>query len=94
MDLHKIDCVLVSIQDNIFRLGSSNFENGRGKSPYDPKLLTASMLIGECVRQCEAKVRDAENHVWTGKKEIIIPIITEILKFMYHFHLNLSLKLC
>lgn len=22
-------------------------ENGRGKSPYDPKLLTASMLIGE-----------------------------------------------
>lgn len=46
-----IDCVLVSIQDNIFRLGSSNFENGRGKSPYDPKLLTASMLIGECVRQ-------------------------------------------
>uniref|UniRef100_A0A8C1VL96 Sema domain, immunoglobulin domain (Ig), short basic domain, secreted, (semaphorin) 3Ab n=1 Tax=Cyprinus carpio TaxID=7962 RepID=A0A8C1VL96_CYPCA len=32
-------------EDNIFRLGSSNFENGRGKSPYDPKLLTASMLI-------------------------------------------------
>uniref|UniRef100_A0A8C1MY99 Sema domain, immunoglobulin domain (Ig), short basic domain, secreted, (semaphorin) 3Ab n=1 Tax=Cyprinus carpio TaxID=7962 RepID=A0A8C1MY99_CYPCA len=40
-----IDFVLISIQDNIFRLGSSNFENGRGKSPYDPKLLTASMLI-------------------------------------------------
>jgi len=51
VDLRKIDCVLVSIQDSIFRLGSSNFENGRGKSPYDPKLLTASMLIGECVRQ-------------------------------------------
>uniref|UniRef100_A0A671SRM4 Semaphorin-3ab n=1 Tax=Sinocyclocheilus anshuiensis TaxID=1608454 RepID=A0A671SRM4_9TELE len=34
-------------EDNIFRLGSSSFENGRGKSPYDPKLLTASMLIGD-----------------------------------------------
>uniref|UniRef100_A0A8C1HY58 Sema domain, immunoglobulin domain (Ig), short basic domain, secreted, (semaphorin) 3Ab n=1 Tax=Cyprinus carpio carpio TaxID=630221 RepID=A0A8C1HY58_CYPCA len=32
-------------EDNIFQLGSSSFENGRGKSPYDPKLLTASMLI-------------------------------------------------
>lgn len=61
MDLHEIDCLLVSTQDNIFRLGSSNFENGRGKSPYDPKLLTASMLIGECVKQCDAEVRDAEN---------------------------------
>lgn len=27
-------------------------ENGRGKSPYDPKLLTASMLIGECKTGC------------------------------------------
>lgn len=25
-------------------------ENGRGKSPYDPKLLTASLLIGEFLR--------------------------------------------
>uniref|UniRef100_A0A672LZZ9 Sema domain, immunoglobulin domain (Ig), short basic domain, secreted, (semaphorin) 3Ab n=1 Tax=Sinocyclocheilus grahami TaxID=75366 RepID=A0A672LZZ9_SINGR len=33
-------------EDNIFQLGSSSFENGRGKCPYDPKLLTASMLIG------------------------------------------------
>ncbi|XP_076849507.1 semaphorin-3ab [Brachyhypopomus gauderio] len=32
-------------EDNIFRLDSSHFENGRGKSPYDPKLLTASLLI-------------------------------------------------
>ncbi|TRZ01203.1 hypothetical protein DNTS_026103 [Danionella cerebrum] len=31
-------------EDNTFHLGS-NFENGRGKSPYDPKLQTASMLI-------------------------------------------------
>lgn len=33
-------------QDNVFRL-EPHIENGRGKSPYDPKLLTASMLIGE-----------------------------------------------
>uniref|UniRef100_A0A4W4FBT2 Sema domain-containing protein n=1 Tax=Electrophorus electricus TaxID=8005 RepID=A0A4W4FBT2_ELEEL len=32
-------------EDNIFRLESSHIENGRGKSPYDPKLLTASLLI-------------------------------------------------
>uniref|UniRef100_A0A3B1KES4 Sema domain, immunoglobulin domain (Ig), short basic domain, secreted, (semaphorin) 3Ab n=1 Tax=Astyanax mexicanus TaxID=7994 RepID=A0A3B1KES4_ASTMX len=32
-------------EDNIFRLESSHFENGRGKSPYDPKLQTASLLI-------------------------------------------------
>ncbi|XP_039769866.1 semaphorin-3A isoform X1 [Ornithorhynchus anatinus] len=31
--------------DNIFKLEDSHFENGRGKSPYDPKLLTASLLI-------------------------------------------------
>lgn len=33
------------LEDNIFRLESSHFENGRGKSPYDPKLQTASLLI-------------------------------------------------
>ncbi|XP_017322200.3 semaphorin-3ab [Ictalurus punctatus] len=32
-------------EDNIFRLESSQLENGRGKSPYDPKLMTASLLI-------------------------------------------------
>uniref|UniRef100_A0A665VVL1 Semaphorin-3ab-like n=1 Tax=Echeneis naucrates TaxID=173247 RepID=A0A665VVL1_ECHNA len=31
-------------EDNIFRL-ASHFENGRGKSPYDPKMLSASLLI-------------------------------------------------
>ncbi|KAM4569787.1 semaphorin-3aa [Odontesthes bonariensis] len=31
-------------EDNIFRLASL-FENGRGKSPYDPKMLSASLLI-------------------------------------------------
>ncbi|RVE56737.1 hypothetical protein OJAV_G00223890 [Oryzias javanicus] len=31
-------------EDNIFRL-ASQFENGRGKSPYDPKMLSASLLI-------------------------------------------------
>lgn len=36
----------VYIQDSVFRL-EPHIENGRGKSPYDPKLLTASMLIGE-----------------------------------------------
>uniref|UniRef100_A0A673BJF7 Semaphorin-3A-like n=1 Tax=Sphaeramia orbicularis TaxID=375764 RepID=A0A673BJF7_9TELE len=30
--------------DNIFRL-AQHFENGRGKSPYDPKMLSASLLI-------------------------------------------------
>uniref|UniRef100_A0A8C0C1C1 Semaphorin 3A n=1 Tax=Buteo japonicus TaxID=224669 RepID=A0A8C0C1C1_9AVES len=32
-------------EDNIFRMEDSHFENGRGKSPYDPKLLTASLLV-------------------------------------------------
>lgn len=32
-------------EDSVFRLEASHFENGRGKSPYDPKLLTASLLI-------------------------------------------------
>ncbi|XP_054632944.1 semaphorin-3ab [Dunckerocampus dactyliophorus] len=32
------------LEDSIFRL-LPHTENGRGKSPYDPKLLTASMLI-------------------------------------------------
>uniref|UniRef100_A0A2K6EZA3 Semaphorin 3A n=1 Tax=Propithecus coquereli TaxID=379532 RepID=A0A2K6EZA3_PROCO len=32
-------------EDNTFKLEDSHFENGRGKSPYDPKLLTASLLI-------------------------------------------------
>ncbi|XP_077449934.1 semaphorin-3aa [Stigmatopora argus] len=31
-------------EDNIFRL-ASHFENGRGKSPYDPKMLSSSLLI-------------------------------------------------
>uniref|UniRef100_H3D0C1 Sema domain, immunoglobulin domain (Ig), short basic domain, secreted, (semaphorin) 3Aa n=1 Tax=Tetraodon nigroviridis TaxID=99883 RepID=H3D0C1_TETNG len=31
-------------EDNVFRL-ASHFENGRGKSPYDPKMLSASLLI-------------------------------------------------
>ncbi|XP_070611034.1 semaphorin-3A isoform X2 [Erythrolamprus reginae] len=33
------------LDNNIFKLEDSHFENGRGKSPYDPKLLTASLLI-------------------------------------------------
>ncbi|XP_075713482.1 semaphorin-3A [Rhinoderma darwinii] len=32
-------------EDNVFKLVDLVFENGRGKSPYDPKLLTASILI-------------------------------------------------
>lgn len=31
-------------EDNIFRM-TTHFENGRGKSPYDPKMLSASLLI-------------------------------------------------
>lgn len=37
-------------QDNIFRLDANYFENGRGKSPYDPKMLSSSLLLGESVR--------------------------------------------
>ncbi|XP_042191564.1 semaphorin-3ab isoform X2 [Callorhinchus milii] len=32
-------------QDIVFRLDTAHIENGRGKSPYDPKLLTTSLLI-------------------------------------------------
>lgn len=39
-------CLFYYVQDSVFRL-EPHVENGRGKSPYDPKLLTASMLIGE-----------------------------------------------
>ncbi|KAM6201592.1 semaphorin-3A [Rhynchocyon petersi] len=43
-------CTYVEIghhpEDNIFKLSGSHFENGRGKSPYDPKLQTSSLLIG------------------------------------------------
>lgn len=32
-------------EDNTFRLDMSQLENGRGKSPYDPKMLSSSLLI-------------------------------------------------
>ncbi|XP_067861124.1 semaphorin-3ab [Heptranchias perlo] len=32
-------------EENVFKLETSHFENGRGKSPYDPRLLTTSILI-------------------------------------------------
>ncbi|XP_078409030.1 semaphorin-3A-like [Cetorhinus maximus] len=32
-------------EENVFKLETSHFENGRGKSPYDPRLLTTSVLI-------------------------------------------------
>uniref|UniRef100_H3B1H2 Semaphorin 3A n=1 Tax=Latimeria chalumnae TaxID=7897 RepID=H3B1H2_LATCH len=32
-------------QENLFKLDTHRFENGRGKSPYDPKLLTTSLLL-------------------------------------------------
>uniref|UniRef100_A0A8C1DJ73 Sema domain, immunoglobulin domain (Ig), short basic domain, secreted, (semaphorin) 3Aa n=1 Tax=Cyprinus carpio carpio TaxID=630221 RepID=A0A8C1DJ73_CYPCA len=34
-------------EDNIFRLDANYFENGRGKSPYDPKMQSSSLLIDE-----------------------------------------------
>ncbi len=43
---NSCDCLSFNVQDSVFRL-APHIENGRGKSPYDPKLLTASMLIGE-----------------------------------------------
>lgn len=42
-------------QDNIFRMEDSHFENGRGKSPYDPKLLTASLLVGRCHKKSSTR---------------------------------------
>lgn len=42
-------------QDSVFRL-EPHVENGRGKSPYDPKLLTASLLIGEFKSGCAVAV--------------------------------------
>ncbi|TRY94373.1 hypothetical protein DNTS_018399 [Danionella cerebrum] len=32
-------------EENIFRLDPNYFENGRGKSPYDPKMQSSSLLI-------------------------------------------------
>ncbi|XP_055509483.1 semaphorin-3ab [Leucoraja erinacea] len=32
-------------EEHVFKLVTSHFENGRGKSPYDPRLLTTSLLI-------------------------------------------------
>uniref|UniRef100_A0A673JVF2 Semaphorin-3aa n=1 Tax=Sinocyclocheilus rhinocerous TaxID=307959 RepID=A0A673JVF2_9TELE len=32
-------------RDNIFRLDANYFENGRGKSPYDPNMQSSSLLI-------------------------------------------------
>ncbi|XP_005989090.1 semaphorin-3ab [Latimeria chalumnae] len=32
-------------EENLFKLDTHRFENGRGKSPYDPKLLTTSLLL-------------------------------------------------
>uniref|UniRef100_A0A673K094 Semaphorin-3aa n=1 Tax=Sinocyclocheilus rhinocerous TaxID=307959 RepID=A0A673K094_9TELE len=32
-------------EDNIFRLDANYFENGRGKSPYDPNMQSSSLLI-------------------------------------------------
>ncbi|XP_043944287.1 semaphorin-3A [Protopterus annectens] len=42
-------CAYVAVgyhyEDKSLRLEASHFENGRGKSPYDPKLVTASLLL-------------------------------------------------
>ncbi|XP_078275534.1 semaphorin-3A-like isoform X2 [Rhinoraja longicauda] len=32
-------------EEHVFKLVTSHYENGRGKSPYDPRLLTTSLLI-------------------------------------------------
>lgn len=67
--LHKIclakrlflhTAALFSPQDSVFRL-EPHIENGRGKSPYDPRLTTSSMLIGECQRLLDC----AEGHIKT-----------------------------
>lgn len=53
-------------QDNIFRLDANYFENGRGKSPYDPKMQSSSLLIGEPVRDVVVLALNCSHSVICG----------------------------
>lgn len=35
-------------QDHVFRIDPSEVEDGKGKSPYDPRHNAASVLVGNC----------------------------------------------
>lgn len=62
----KLNFDPLSPQDNIFRL-ASQFENGRGKSPYDPKMLSASLLLGEfdhCLYQLKEHVHRGDSSLF------------------------------
>lgn len=60
-------CVLLSpVQDRVFQIDPNKVEDGKGKSPYDPKHQAASVLIGEYkdrtvyihtpVKQCQPQI--------------------------------------
>lgn len=36
-------------QDHVFRIDPSKVEDGKGKSPYDPRHNAASVLVGELI---------------------------------------------
>ncbi|KAF6725013.1 Semaphorin-3aa [Oryzias melastigma] len=58
--------------DNIFRL-ASQFENGRGKSPYDPKMLSASLLID---MGTVLKVVTIPRESWHDLEEVVLEEMT------------------
>ena len=41
--------VLSLHQDHVFRIDPSKVEDGKGKSPYDPRHNAASVLVGELI---------------------------------------------
>lgn len=43
--------VLSLHQDHVFRIDPSKVEDGKGKSPYDPRHNAASVLVGELINQ-------------------------------------------
>jgi len=55
-------------------MDESHFENGRGKSPYDPKLLTASLLVGRCHNtssmKCAFTVNDFQCSVFFSLQQL------------------------
>lgn len=42
-----IRVLLSPVQDRVFRIDPNKVEDGKGKSPYNPKHQAASVLIGE-----------------------------------------------
>lgn len=47
--LNPVLPVLSLHQDHVFRIDPSKVEDGKGKSPYDPRHNAASVLVGELI---------------------------------------------